>query len=266
MNLHVVLVRSEHSSNVGSVARAMANMGAHRLILVDPRCRIDSAARANAAGAQDSLNGVVSYKSWSEFYENEGDGIRIALSRRAGRNRRVTALKAELDQLADVKSADENLYLIFGPESDGLDADDLAFVNYTCHLPIHGEFASLNLAQAVLLTLFMVRERFPPEKMPKQMTGEIAKAAKPFYFPDQQIKDWLEAMGFDVEARKSSAYLTLRRLFLQNRPTQHELQVLESVLRQNIRKLQERGGDASENSLRLTLEKLTDDLGDIAGQ
>ncbi len=264
MKLHIVLVRSEHSANIGSVARAMANMGADRLILIDPRCRIDSAARANAAGAQDWLSGVRTYNSWSEFYENEGDGLRIALSRRAGRNRRVTALRAQLDELGDLREQD--LYLIFGPESDGLDADDLAFVNYTCHLPVYGEFASLNLAQAVLLALFIAREKFPPGQLPKQMTGEVAKTAKPFYFPDQQIKDWLEAMGFDVEARKSSAYLTLRRLFLQNRPTRHELQVLEAVLRQNIRKLRERGDSPENGSLRLALKKLTDDLGDIAGQ
>lgn len=261
MKIHVVLVRTEHSANVGSVARAMANMGVDRLILLDPRCKIDSSARANAAGAQDWLSQVTTYSSWRELYDQEGDGVRIALSRRAGRNRRVTPLRQELEGLTS--HACENLYLIFGPESDGLDANDLAFVNYTCHLPIYGEFASLNLAQAVLLTLFMVRESFPPEKMPRQLTGEIAKTAKPFFFPDQQIKEWLEAMGFDVAARKSSAYLTLRRLFLQNRPTQHELQVLEAVLRQNIRKLRERGEDAS---LSLAFKKLADDLGDIAGQ
>ncbi|NJL25192.1 MAG: TrmH family RNA methyltransferase, partial [Calothrix sp. SM1_5_4] len=37
--------------------------------------------------------------------------------------------------------------------------------------------------------------------------------------------------------RRSSAYLTLRKLFLQNLPTRHEIQVLEAVLQQNIRKL-----------------------------
>lgn len=263
MKIHVVLVRTEHSANIGSVARAMANMGADRLILLDPRCKVDSCARAIAAGAQDSLNDIQSYPSWTDFYKAEGDGVRIALSRRAGRNRRVTPLRAELTNL--VSSTCDHLYLIFGPESDGLDAEDLAFVNFTCHLPVYGEFASLNLAQAALLTLFMVREHFPPQKMPKQLTGEIKKSVKPFYFPDEQIKDWLEAMGFDVAARKASAYLTLRRLFLQNRPTQHELQVLEAVLRQNIRKLRERN-EVGDGSLRLALEKLTDDLGNIAGQ
>lgn len=262
MNIHVVLVRGEHSANIGAVARAMANMGAHRLILIDPRCKVDSKARANAAGAQEQLNHITIYKSWDEFFATEGDGVRIAMSRRAGQKRRVTPLKNELKKLSLENT--EHLYFVFGPESDGLNAGDLGLMNFTCHLPVYGEFASLNLAQAVMLTLFMTRENFAVDAFPKQnqLTGEIAKAAKPFYFPDEHIKEWLEAMGFDVAARKSSAYLTLRRLFLQNQPTQHELQVLEAILRQNIRKLRAR----RESSLSLPLEKLTDDLSDIAGQ
>lgn len=265
MNIHVVLVRSEHSSNVGAAARAVANMGAHRLILVDPRCAIDSKARANAAGAQEHLNHVATYKGWDDFFAIEGDGVRIALTRRAGQRRKVTPLKTQIQTLAaDI----EHLYLVFGPESDGLNADDLGLMNFTCHLPVYGDFASLNLAQAVLLTLFIVRENTASDYIPKQMTGKTAKAAKPFYFPDEQIKEWLEAMGFDVGARKASAYLTLRRLFLQNVPTQHELHVLEAILRQNIRKLRERNSSECEmpESLGLALEQLADHRSDITGQ
>jgi TrmH family RNA methyltransferase len=264
MNLHVVLVRSEHSGNVGATARAMANMGAQRLILIDPRCKVDSKARANAAGAEDQLSYVTMYPDWTAFYATEGDGVRIALSRRAGQKRRVTSLKKELGKISE--SACEHLYLIFGPESDGLNAEDLSLVNFVCHLPVYGEFASLNLAQAVMLSLFMVREQYATgEAAPKQFTGKVAKPAQAFYFPDQQIKEWLEAMGFDVGARKASAYLTLRRLFLQNQPTQHELHVLEAILRQNIRKLQ-KGGAEAPNSLSLPLEELADDLGDVTRQ
>jgi len=233
MKIHVVLVRTEHSSNIGACARAMANMGGGRLILIDTECRIDSAARQMAAGAQEQLALVQRYGNWQEFYAAEGDGVRIAMTRRAGRKRKVIPLGAQLTTL--VENPEDNLYLIFGPESDGLNSDDMAFANFACHLPVHGEFASMNLSQAVLLTMFMVREKFPA--VVRQVTGEPDSPVRPFYFPDELIKEWIEAMGFDVGARRSSAYLTLRRLFLQNRPTAHEVRVLEAVLQQNIRKL-----------------------------
>lgn len=240
MNLHVILVRTEHSANIGACMRAMANMGVQRLILVDPRCAIDSAARAMAAGAEDLLSNVVRYASWPEFFASEGDGLRIAMTRRGGRKRKVVALEKVLANLtvgAEAGGDSRNLYIVFGPEADGLDSDDLAMMNFSCHLPVFGDFASFNLSQAVLLTLFMLRQKFPPQEHFRQVTGKPSAVVAPFYFPDDLIKQWIRAMGFDVEARRASAYLTLRRLFLQNQPTAHELRVLEAILRQNIRKL-----------------------------
>ena len=250
MKLNVVLVRSEYSANVGSAARAMSNMGADRLILIDPRCELDDRAREMAAGAQEKLRAVTVYSSWNKFYQEEDDGLRLAFTRRSGRQRKVFALK---ETLSSLNSPPEHLYLIFGPEADGLDAEDLAFVNFSVHLPVYGEFGSLNLAQAVLLALFMVREKFPPLVIPEQTKGESAVPHKAFYFPDGLIKEWLTAMGFDVSARKASAYLTLRRLFMQNQPTRHEFQVLESILQQNIRKLR------GQVSLGFAAEDRTDD-------
>jgi TrmH family RNA methyltransferase len=236
MKIHAVLVRSEYSSNVGSAARALANMGGDRLILIDPKCELDERARQMAAGAQFKLQEAISYPSWQEFYAREPDGVRIALTRRGGRNRKVDPLPEKLSSLA-AEQLPKHLYLIFGPEADGLDHEDLVLVNYACHLPIYGEFGSMNLAQAVMLTTYIARSQFPPSEMPLQVSGETDEPVLPFYFPDELIKEWLVAMGFDVNARKASAFLTLRRLFLVNRPTRHEVQVLEAVLQQNIRKL-----------------------------
>lgn len=251
MNLHVLLVRTETSGNLGSCARALANMGGGRLILVDPRCSIDEEARKMAAGAQAVLDDAVIYPSWDAFYAHEGDGLRIAFSRRGGRKRKVFPLDEFLPQVLN----HENVYLMFGPEKDGLDASDLAFANFTCHLPVFGEFASLNISQAVLLALFMVRQKIPGDVHPERIKSGSAEALRPFYFPDRLIRQWLEAMGFNVKARRASAYLTLRRLFLQNQPTHHEIHVLEAILNQNIRKLK---------SVRFTAEELTDDLSNVA--
>lgn len=249
MKIAAVLVRTENAANVGAAVRALANMGGDRLILIDPRCEINSRTRKMAAGAQEHVRNVVTYPDWDSFYAQEPDGLRLALTRRGGKQRKVLSLRESLTDFAG-----EHLYLIFGPEADGLAAEDLAFVHQACHLPVFGEFGSLNLAQAVLLGLFIAREHFPPGREVKQLKGECAEAAAPFYFPDDLIKRWLMAMGFQVEARKASAFLTLRRLFMQNRPTRHEIQVLESILQQNIRKL-----------LGLATEKV-EDVGDVTGQ
>jgi tRNA (cytidine32/uridine32-2'-O)-methyltransferase len=260
--LHVVLVRSEHSGNVGATCRAMANMGCEHLILIDPRCPIDGEARALAAGQYQLLDRARIYSSWPEFFKAEGYGLRLGLTRRVGRERKVFSLSEKLREIQSLAPEDygdqHHLYLIFGPEADGLDHEDLAYVNFAVHLPVFGDFASLNLSQAVLLSLFMARQTFPPQSLPEQLKGPPTPVVQPLYFPDDLIKEWLTTMGFDLKARRSSAYLTLRRLFLQSLPTRHEIQVLEAILQQNIRKLRGSIGFAS--------EKVTDDLGDIPGE
>lgn len=236
--IDVVLVRTEYPSNLGASARAMANLGADRLILVDPQCQINSKAKQAAAGAQEALQNHIKYVGWKDFYASEPEGIRIGLTRRGGRKRKVTSLKESLLKLRRSRRAPPpRIYLIFGPEADGLDSDDMAFVHAQCHLPVFGQFASFNLAQAVLLALDITREIFPVGLLPKQTTEVPRAPAQHFYFPDVAIREWLTAMGFDIQARRSSAYLTLKRLLLQKFPTQHEMQVLEAILQQNIRKL-----------------------------
>ncbi len=235
MIVDVVLVRSEYSSNVGATARAMANMGASRLILINKQCEINESARMGAAGAQRHLQELVEYSTWDEFFKVEGSGIRIAMTRRSGRQRKVLPLKETLSELSHEVVTNGRLYLIFGPEADGLDATDLGFVNFCCHLPTFGDFSSMNLAQAALLSLYIVQDQFAITSQDPN-TEPVA----PLYFPDKVIREWLVAMGFDIDARKSSAYLTLKRLLLQNQPTRHEVQVLEAILNQNVRKLNER--------------------------
>lgn len=243
LDIRIVLVRTAYSSNIGATARAAANMGVDQLILINPVADINSKARQGAAGAQTVLENIKIYKGWDDFFKTEGNGVRIALSRRGGKKRKVTPLEETLKEIvSEEKNNTESkypLYLFLGPEADGLNVDDLAYMNHCCHLPTFGEFASMNLAQAALLALFVLRQQIPPESIPKQITGKYNEEAMPLYFPDSAVRRWLSAMGFDISARKSSAYLTLKRLFLIHRPSQHEVQVINAILEQNVRKLEE---------------------------
>src|SRR5215212_9799814 len=62
----VVLVRPREEGNVGSAARAMANMGLERLILVEPAPVLGKIARAFAVGAGHVLDRVLRVGSTAE--------------------------------------------------------------------------------------------------------------------------------------------------------------------------------------------------------
>ncbi len=250
--INVVLVRSIYDSNIGASSRAMANMGVERLILISPQCEITYAAQQAAATGQKALSERSVYNSWDDFFANEPEGIRISFTARDGRGRQVqdcatvlTWLKEnhplfQTDETNDVTSTTSAVpvYLIFGPEDWGLSAEDLELTHYACSIPIYGDNTSLNLAQAVLLGLFIVRSTWGGNRT-KFEGQQSQKRSRDAVFPENILRTWLEEMGFDTNNRRINAYTVFKRLLLHNVPTSKELRILETVLHQGVRKLRE---------------------------
>lgn len=248
IDIRVVLVRSIYERNVGATSRAMANMGFEHLILLDPKCEITYEAQQAAATGQSALQNRSVYKNWDEFFANEPRGLMIATTARDGRGRQVQDLQTTLTQYLETdpqlrKESDTPyvVHIVFGPEDAGLAAVDLEYAHACCNIPTYGTNWSLNLAQAVLLALFISRQVFGGDKT--KLDGQQkpkAKQAKPAeVFPDESLKTWLREMGFNLDKKKINVYTTLRRMMLQNIPSAKEFRVLEIVLQQSIRKLRE---------------------------
>ncbi len=245
----IVLHRTIYARNVGMCARAMANMGLERLVLVSPRCdHLSEEGRQGAAHAQAILRNAVVYGSQTAFYEAEGEGIRIALSGRDGRLKRPDVLDRVLDRFVDdpehpFHDPKQQIYLFFGPEDDGLSNEEMELANHICRLPTFGQITSLNLSHAVLLTSYLVRaalrraEARAHTPVSEDPTEPEKKAA---YYPNETIKRWLEALGFDLSARRVNIEKTLNRILLSRCPSRDELRILDTVLQQTVRKLKER--------------------------
>lgn len=214
------------------------------MILIAPQCEIDYEAQQAAATGQTPLLQRLVYANWDEFYRSHPEGIRLSLTARDGRGRGVRDLGqvlAELPLASPIlqKSSTQvvPIYLIFGPEDAGLSAQDLELTHHCCSIPTYGENWSLNLAQAVLLALFILRqswggERTPLDGMQPERTSTRAQA-----FPEATLRTWLLEMNFDLSKKKINAYTVLKRLLLQSTPTAKELRILEIVLQQSLRKL-----------------------------
>ncbi len=152
----IVLVRPQLAVNIGMCARAMANFGLADLRLVAPRegwprtgQRRDEAYAA-AAGAAHLLDAARVYATLGEAV---GD-LQFALAttaRERGQGKRVIAPVAAMGEASARIARGETVGVLFGPERTGMDNDEVGVADAIVTFPVNPAYASLNLAQAVLL-------------------------------------------------------------------------------------------------------------------
>lgn len=249
LDLRVVLVRPHFQRNIGAAARALDNMGPGRLILIGPRCEVSDEARMAAASAGSVLAERTTYQDWSEFLAQEPRGLSFGLTSRDGTDRQVRPLtevlesfKREHPLLSPSASTETNeeaplvFHLVFGPEEDGLSSEDLRHLQTLVNLPVYGENPSLNLAQAVLLTLFVIQDRWGQVARPARNQQTLPKADSQD-FPDESFRLWLEEMDFLLSPPKTNAFTILRRLILRAAPTKKELHIFEGALRRSWQRM-----------------------------
>ncbi|MBE9527772.1 MAG: RNA methyltransferase [Proteobacteria bacterium] len=155
-NLNIVLVEPRGSGNVGSVARAMMNTGLRNLVLVNPCHHMNNEALSMACNATDVL-------AAAEIYETVTDAISetpvtFGATRRTGRLRYPMLTLKEASAEILKFSATNRVSILFGREDKGLMNEETAECDVLFEIPSDPEYASLNLAQAVMVvchTLFM---------------------------------------------------------------------------------------------------------------
>src|SRR5208283_3883458 len=153
----VILVRPQLAVNIGMCARAMANFGLSDLRLVAPRegwPRTDAyrkGAYAAAAGAVHLLEGAKVFPDVPSAIQDLAF-VYAATARGRGQAKPVHLPSEAMPRLALGYAAGERHGVLFGPERTGLDNDEVALSDAILTFPVNPAYASLNLAQAVLLT------------------------------------------------------------------------------------------------------------------
>ncbi|NBX75735.1 MAG: hypothetical protein EBQ92_04210 [Proteobacteria bacterium] len=158
-NIHVVLVRPEYGGNIGSTARALENMG----ILGDFRI-VANKDQVEWSEVRKMAKHAFSRASEARFFETLSDALIIDKDRKKlvlGASARVGSasrphplrVRPALEKaIRKLKSGEINdLFLVFGPESDGLSNEDIECCDWLVTIPSHANYRSLNLAQSVLV-------------------------------------------------------------------------------------------------------------------
>jgi tRNA/rRNA methyltransferase len=157
--LRVVLVRTRNPLNIGAVARVMSNFGFLKLRLVQPWEPSFREARS-AVGAAELLQNAEVYTSVSEAIRDCALVVGTSAVRDRELHQRVELLPEAAKRVRETLKG-QNVALMFGSEKTGLSSEDLSHCNLLMHIATRAEHVSLNLAQAVAVTLYEVGRKEP---------------------------------------------------------------------------------------------------------
>lgn len=234
----VVLVRPQEEGNIGAAARAMANMGLERLVLVQPVARVGHRARALAVGAREILDGAEFAGSLTEAL----GPYRWVVGTTSARARQLgvpTTTPRGLPQRLRSNPPDTPTALVFGPEASGLNNDELALCGLLVTVPCSRHQPTLNLGQAVLVLAY---ELYLARHSPAETTRASEQPASSTEIEGlfEQLTPLLEGIGFARDDTFESVLRDLRHLAARSGPTSREVQILRGICRRTQHALERR--------------------------
>jgi tRNA/rRNA methyltransferase len=147
----IVLVRPQLGENIGKAARAMLNFGLSEMRLVAPRDGWPNpSAGPAAAGADVVLENASLHETLAEAVADCAN-VYATTVRKRGVTKPVLTPEAAAQA---IHSEPGRSAIVFGPERSGLETDDVALARAIITVPVNPDFASLNLAQAVILCAY----------------------------------------------------------------------------------------------------------------
>ena len=228
----VVLVSPQLGEHIGSTARAMANFGLGRLRLVTPvQGWPNEKARVMAAGADRVLDNAVLFDSVEAAVAD--CTLVLATTARAHDQAKPVLAPAEAAALmAPQVAGGENVAILFGPERSGLENRAVALADSIVTLPVNPAFASLNLAQAVLVIAYEWFKAAAGGKLPFAAAEKSPPAAK------RQLGAFFAALERELEKveffrppqKRDTMRINLRNIFIRMQPSEQDVRTLHGVI------------------------------------
>jgi len=228
-----ILVEPQLGENIGAAAREMWNFGLRVMRIVNPRDGWPNpAAVAMASGAGGLLDEARIFASTAEAVAD----LHVVYATTARPREMAKTVMTPERAMAHAReriAAGQRVGILYGRERTGLDNDDVVRANAIVTVPVNPAFASLNLAQCVLLMSYEWRrqhDRTPPEV-------EATWLSQPALSDDVDrmlchLEAELEAAHFFFpEHKKPSMVANLRNLFRRAPLTDQDVRTLWGVIR-----------------------------------
>jgi tRNA/rRNA methyltransferase len=239
----VILVEPQLADNIGMVARAMANFGLDELRLVAPRDGWpNEKARIAASGANYVIEDAVAYPTL-EASLADTNWIVATTARQRPLKKPVLAPEEAVAAMRERIARGERCAILFGRERNGLETGEIANADALVMIPVNSRFASLNLAQAVLLmgyawmresgraTLGRVTTYETPVSQGLNLGSDRPATKQELLGFFTHLESELDRLGFFNPAEKRPAVVqNLRTMFTRLAPTEQEVRTLRGIV------------------------------------
>lgn len=228
-NTAVVLFQTSLSENIGTTARAAANMGIGSLIVVDPYRFEEDIIRAVATKTAESLVDRIVVKENLREALADFNYVVGTTARRGGHRGPFYSPRTMAEKLVDL-SHEGKVALLFGPERSGLTNAELRLCQAVVRIPTADpKSSSLNLAQAVLILayeLFLTssNQKPAPKIKPAPMSDILAMYD---HFSETMVK-----IGFLPEDNTDHWLMNFKKIFNRSGLTHGECNLIRGMCRQ----------------------------------
>lgn len=227
-NIRIVLVRTFHSGNIGSTARAMKTMGLKHLVLVNPKKYKHDQALQMAMSADDV---VTQTEHKTDLKEAIQECTLVFASTARSRGFDLPAMnpeKAAKQALIQART-DNKIAIVFGPERMGLSNEDLQCCTHRITIPANPEYSSLNIASAVQIVCYELFKQALIEDAPieeKRILPPVENLEN-FY---KHLETTLSDTGFIIQNHPGDIMSKLRTLFSRAQMDEQELNIMRGIL------------------------------------
>ena len=164
-SVKIVLVGTTHPGNIGAAARAMKNMGIKSLSLVQPKEFPSDVAIYRSKAAKDILEHAQVFNTLEEAISD--CELVIGTSARGRKVPWPILNPKEAAEEVSRSSLHHKIAIIFGREDRGLTNEELGLCNLHVNIPTDPDYSSLNLAQAVQILVYEIRQAILGEQEDK---------------------------------------------------------------------------------------------------
>lgn len=228
----IILVEPQLGENIGAAARAMANFGLWDLRLVNPRDGWPNIHAVRAASRADHvLDKVRVFPTLAEAIADL-DLVFATTARSRDMQKDVFGPEAATAHLMGHVGGGGHAGVLFGRERWGLFNEEISVADAIVTLPVEPAFASLNIAQAVLLVSYEWRRQSEGGALPFTEPPESPPATKEQLIGlFEHLEGVLDTTGFFTSADKRPSMVNnLRTALSRARLTAQEVRTFRGVI------------------------------------